>query len=324
MKNRLISIVSPIFNEEEGIEEFLSETMKILVPSKKYKFEVVLVNDGSTDQTQSLVKRFVQNNRTTGITFKLVNFTRNFGHQAALFAGIEVATGEAIISLDSDLQDPPQYIPMMIMEWEKGNHVVLMKRINRGNEKKSKKLLSLMYYRIISRVSGFDSESNVGDYRLISKDVRDNLIKFHRNNLYLRGAIEWMGFQTSVLEFNRQNRNKGETKYTFGKMFNLGASGLINSGPKLLRLPFLLSLTIFTLSTPLSFLMIFNKIYHPERTIPGFTSITLLIMWATTIIMFSIGVLGEYIYQNNLISKGVPIFVIKPEPKNVRRKDRSN
>jgi glycosyltransferase involved in cell wall biosynthesis len=324
MKTNLISVVSPIFNEEEGIEEFLSETIKVLLTDKKYKFEIILVNDGSTDQTQSIVNHFVADNQDCGVNIHVLNFTRNFGHQAALLAGTEAAKGDAIITIDSDLQDPPNLIPNMIVEWEKGNHVVLMKRTSRGAEKRLKKYFSLAYYKILTKVSGFDSKPNVGDFRLISKDVKNNLIKFHPNNLYLRGAIEWMGFQTTIIEFDRHSRRNGETKYTFIKMFNLGITGIINSGQKLLRLPFLLSLIILISSILITFLMIYNKMFHPERTIPGFTSITLIIMWATTIIMFSIGVLGEYIYQTNLNSRGVPVFILNPETRNVKRKVRNN
>jgi dolichol-phosphate mannosyltransferase len=319
MSNKLISIISPIFNEEDGIQAFLTELQKVLMPIQGYQFEILLINDGSTDNTEWIINQFAINCKTKKLVFKVFNFTRNFGHQAALLAGLEIATGEAVISLDSDLQDPPKYITSMIQEWEKGNHIVLMKRQNRGEEKRLKKIFSLTFYKLLARVSGFESNSNVGDFRLISREVQSMLLQFQKSNIYLRGAIDWLGVPAKVVFYDRQNRNAGYTKYTFTKMAKLAISGILNSGQKLLRFPIFLSTLIFILSLIISAVMIFNKVYHPEKTLPGFTSITLLIMWATTLILFSIGVLGEYIYHNNLISRGMPSYVLKPETKFVRR-----
>lgn len=321
---QLISVVSPFFNEEDGIEEFLEELLKILTSATNYKFEIILVNDGSVDESENVILRFMKRNASKLINIQLVNFTRNFGHQAALLAGLEIANGAAVISLDSDLQDPPELIPQMIKEWEQGNHVVLMRRVNRGKEKMLKRTLSLFYYQLLKMASGQNSTSNVGDFRLISRQALINLLNAQGSSVFLRGAISWMGYDAKIIEYNRGNRFSGTTKYSMSKMVNLGIQGIINSGNRLLRLPFFLSFFSFGISGAVSAIMIYNKIYHPDRTIPGFTSITLLILWGITLNMFSIGVLGEYIFNTLRSSSRIPNYIIKSKFTNVSNKYRNN
>lgn len=320
---KLISIVSPVFNEAEGIEEFLRELIRVLDPPRN-RFEIILVNDGSIDQSKNVIMKYMKKNINKKIDIKLINFTRNFGHQAALLAGLEIAKGEAIVTLDSDLQDPPDLIPNMIKEWEKGNDVVLMQRVDRGHESKSKKSLSLIYYRLLRMISTQESLSNIGDFRLISKEVQNNLLRTQGSSIYLRGAISWMGYATKTIEYDRADRLFGTTKYSLKKMLNLGISGIINSGNRILRVPFILSFISFIISGTISGVMIFNKFYNPANTIPGFTSLTLLILWGITLNMFTTGVLGEYIYSNLRNSSNLPNYIIESCHASAPRKGHNN
>ena len=204
-----ISIVVPMYNEQEVAKEFYNRTISVLTKLIEYDYEIIVVNDGSRDKTLEILLNIVREDEHV----KVINFSRNFGHQAAITAGIENATGDAIITIDADLQDPPEIIVDMIREYEKGYDIVYAKRKSRKKDTFFKRETAKLYYKILNKLSDIKIPENVGDFRLISKRVQEVFIKLPEKDRYVRGMFAWMGFNQTMVEFDRASRYAGKTKY---------------------------------------------------------------------------------------------------------------
>ncbi len=219
---KLISLVIPVFNEEKNIFP-LYEAISAQFKELNIEVEFIFVNDGSTDASiLQLLLLSEEDNRV-----KVVSFTRNFGHQAALTAGIDYAKGDAIITMDADFQDPPEVLPKMIEQWESGLKIVYARRSHRG-DRFFKRLTAKWYYNLLYKASEVKIKGDIGDFRLIDKSVADKLCQLREHSRYLRGLIPWLGYKYAIVDYIRPQRRKGMTKFNWLKMFRFAMNGLLN------------------------------------------------------------------------------------------------
>lgn len=302
-----ISVVIPVFNEEDSLPE-LFKRLSTLNDSRpdKYQFEFLLVNDGSSDNSLNLILNQVEKHSS----FKVLSFSRNFGHQAALLAGITYAKGDAVVAMDADLQDPPEIIHELIAQWEEGSDVVYAERRQRNGESIFKKATAAMFYGLIDWLSETDLPRNVGDFRLMDRRIVNLLIELPEKSLYLRGLVAWVGFkQTSVL-YDRDSRYAGQTKYSLNKMVNLATDALISFSERPLRivtrLGFLVTMAAFLL---LGFFLV-TYIWGPDNQVHGWLSMIFAVLFLGGIQLICLGIVGEYVSRIYRESKGRPLFIV--------------
>lgn len=305
MKNFQVSIIVPIYNEEKNISFFLEKITKIV---KKYNYEIIFINDGSTDNSENVIKKYCQKQKN----IKLISFTRNFGHQMALYAGYHHSSGDVVISIDADLQDPPELIEKMIDLWQKGANIVYAKREERKGESFFKLITAKIFYKIINFLSETPIPENVGDYRLIDKTVVDYLKSLKEKPDFLRGLVAWPGFKTEYIYFKREPRFSGKSHYTLGKMINLAINGITSFSTKPLRLSayFGFFISIFAI------LIIFYKIiehfvFKKGSWLPGWASLFFSIVFLGGVQLIMIGVLGEYLAKIYKEIQKRPNYIIK-------------
>jgi glycosyltransferase involved in cell wall biosynthesis len=227
-----ITVVVPLFNEEKVIEHFYRRMKATIEKVRSHSFTLLFVNDGSTDGTLQQLKRLALSDHSV----RIVDFSRNFGHQAAILAGIQRAEGEAAVIIDGDLQDPPEVIPRLIQKWEQGFEVVYGKRIRREGESAFKRLSAFLFYRLMRVLSDTDVPKDVGDFRLIDRKVIDVLKDHSERNIFIRGLIAWIGFRQTFVEYERDRRYAGDTKYPLIRMLNFALDGITSFSIKPLRL----------------------------------------------------------------------------------------
>jgi len=220
---KLISVIVPLYNEEEVLHESYRRLSTVLSAMEE-DYELIFINDGSRDKTFSMAKAIQEKDKHV----VLIDFARNFGHQIAVTAGLDQAKGDAVVIIDADLQDPPELIPKMVEMWKNGAEVVYGKRVSRKGETIFKKLTAFAYYRILDWLSGWKIPKDTGDFRLMDKKVADVMRSMREHNRFLRGMVAWVGFRQEPIEFVREERFAGETKYTFKKMLCLATDGIIS------------------------------------------------------------------------------------------------
>lgn len=300
----MITIVAPVYNEENNIEEFYKR-LKYIMKNIKEKHEIILVNDGSTDNTLEILNNLQKKDATV----RIINFTRNFGHQAAIFAGMEYSSGDVIITLDSDLQDPPELIPKLIEKYKEGYDIVYAKRKKRNGEKFTKKLTAYLYYRILNLLSDINIPNDVGDYRLITKEVCEQIINMNDKNLYIRGMIAWTGYKSTFVMYERNERNQGKTKYTLTKMLNLAINGITSFSGKPLRISIHIGILTLIITTIYIIYALINKYYN--NTVSGWTSIIAFTGYLGSIILINLGIQGIYISKIYTEINQRPLYIIK-------------
>lgn len=301
----LISLIVPVFNEEKAIPLFLTEVMenKLL---QLYHFEIIFINDGSSDQTEQIINEQArQHNNIVAI-----NFSRNFGKEAALLAGIFQSTGAAIIPIDVDLQDPLEVIPKLIEKWQEGYDVVLAKRIDRSSDTFLKRITSKIFYMIYNKIVDNKIEGNVGDFRLMSRQAIDAVKQLPENNLFMKGLLSWVGFPTTVVEYTRAERSIGKSKFNFWKLVNLALEGITSFSSVPLRFWSYLGGTVALISFIFAMKIILSKLIL-DNPVPGYSSLMVAILFLGGIQLIGIGVLGEYIGRIYKESKHRPRYIIK-------------
>lgn len=284
MKNQLISIVLPVFNEEAGIQATI-DTLLNYIEQQEEKYELIFVDDGSKDKSVAIIKRALAQNDH----IKLVEFSRNFGHQLAITAGLEYAKGDAVVVMDADLQDPPEVIPQMIKKWHEGYQIVYGKRMQRDGETIFKKFTAKMFYRTFQKLATINMPLDTGDFRLMDRRAVQQLLKLHEKDPFVRGQVTWIGFkQTSVL-YHRQERIAGETKYPLSKMIKLAVDGITSFSMKPLHFVNLFS--VLPLASG-----VFSLGYLIATNSYSFASIGVTVLLFTLgLLMLSIGILGSYL-----------------------------
>ena len=298
------SIVIPVLNEEDVIKEL----QRRLVQAAKQldgDCEFLFVDDGSTDRTRELL----QAERGRDPRVKLVALSRNFGHQLAITAGIDLAGGDAVVVIDSDLQDPPELIPKLAVRWREGFDVVYGVRSARAGETGFKLRTARLFYRLLNRASDVDLPLDAGDFRLMDRRVADVVRGMREPNRYLRGMVAWAGFRQTGVEYERDERFAGETKYSLRRMFSFAADGLLGFSTAPLRLALGLGFAISGLAFAAGLLAVAFKIFG-VYTIPGWASVTVMLSFFSGVQLLLLGAVGEYVGRVYEQGKGRPLYLI--------------
>jgi dolichol-phosphate mannosyltransferase len=299
-----LSIVAPVYDEEQLVEEFVA---RACAAAADFEFELVIVNDGSSDSTPERLDRIA----ATDPRVRVIHLSRNFGHQAALTAGLEHARGDVVAMLDADLQDPPELIPDMVARWSQGAEVVYAVRKQRSGETAFKLATASWFYSLFNKLAQVDLESNSGDFRLLDRRALDALLTMTERSRFLRGMTVWVGFNQTAISYERDARVAGETKYTVRKMlrFSLDAiasfshvplqlatyAGLLSAGVAFVAIPVVIGLRIF------------------DSYLPGFSSITIAILLLGGIQLIALGVIGEYVGRIYDEVKHRPLYIVREE-----------
>ncbi|MCI1579329.1 MAG: glycosyltransferase family 2 protein [Clostridium beijerinckii] len=298
------SVIVPLYNEELVINQSYKR-LKEVMDSTNESYEIVFVNDGSKDRTREIAEEICSRDEN----IKLINFSRNFGHQAAITAGMDLALGDAIIVIDADLQDPPEVMLKMIEKWKEGYEVVYGKRVKREGETFFKKFTARVYYRLLRSMTTVDVPVDAGDFRLIDRKVCNTLIALPERNRYVRGLVSWVGYKQTYVEFIRQERFAGETKYPLKKMFKLACDGITALSYKPLIIAGHFGIIALLVGIILMFVDITKAIIN-KSSVLNFTMMIGINMMMFGVVLGCIGIMGQYIGRIFDESKGRPIYVI--------------
>ncbi|MBN4856382.1 glycosyltransferase family 2 protein [Citrobacter portucalensis] len=300
-----ISLVVPVFNEEATIPIFY-KTVREFEELKKYEVEIVFINDGSKDSTESIINALaVSDSLVTSLSF-----TRNFGKEPALFAGLDYATGDAVIPIDVDLQDPIEVIPHLIEKWRAGADMVLAKRSDRSTDSRIKRKSAEWFYKLHNKISTPKIEENVGDFRLMSREVVENIKLLPERNLFMKGVLSWVGGEIDVVEYARAERVAGKSKFNGWKLWNLALEGITSFSTLPLRIWTYIGLFVAGLSFLYGAWMIVDKLLFGNQ-VPGYPSLLVSILFLGGVQLIGIGVLGEYIGRIYIETKNRPRYILK-------------
>lgn len=301
---KLLSIIIPVFNEEKNIVPLLD---RLLPAIKKHEYEIIFVDDGSKDKTAETVRRLAGEDKH----IKLLSFYRNFGHQMALSAGYRHAKGNCVITMDSDLQDPPEIIPQMIEKWEQGAKVVYAKRETREVDSFFKKTTAALFYKFINFLSDTPIPEEVGDFRLLDREIVDFLNDLPERSRFLRGLVAWGGYPAQFVYFKREKRHSGETHYTFSKMLNFALEGITTFSIKPLRLASYLGFYAALIGFFGIAYALVGKIFNPSHLVSGWAALFVGIMFLGGVQLMTIGIIGEYISKIYLEVQKRPQYLIE-------------
>ena len=300
-----ISVVVSVYNEAEGIAGSYAEFTRVL-SAMDCTYELIFVNDGSTDATLSILKPIAESDSNV----RVINFSKNFGHESAMIAGIDYAKGDAIICMDSDLQHPPVKIPEMVASWKEGFDVVNMVRVERKDATVWNKITSRCFYKFINRISDAKLAENASDFFLISRSVADVLkTDFRERTRFLRGLIQLVGYSRTTLEYVAQERQAGQSHYSFFKLLKLSFSAISSFS----KMPLQLGLFAGIIFGCISLLLIIYSVvmWFLERPVSGYTTLVVFMSAFASIQMFVIGVIGQYLGFIFDEIKGRPIYIVK-------------
>jgi dolichol-phosphate mannosyltransferase len=304
MKDKfLLSVIIPVFNEEENIHLIVDRLTSIL---KDLSYEIVFVNDGSRDNTLENIRKIAAHNKN----IKAVSFVRNFGHQMALSAGYENVKGDVVVTIDADLQDPPELILEMVQKWKKGFKIIYAKREER-KDGAFKKYTAYFFYRLLNIMSDTPIPTDVGDYRLLDREVVTFLNNLPEKTRYWRGLVAWGGFKSTEVFFKRLERIHGETHYPFSKMLSLAFDGITSFSTKPLRMAMYLGFITSTISVlVILFKMIQHLLYPQLYWAPGWASLFFAIVFLGGVQLITLGIIGEYIGKIYREIQARPRFLI--------------
>lgn len=298
------SIIVPLYNEELVIEETYKRLTEVMARTGE-PYELVFVNDGSRDKTEQLAKQIIDKDKHVC----LINFSRNFGHQTAISAGMDNARGQAVVVIDADLQDPPEVILQMIEKWKEGYDVVYGKRLARKGETVFKKVTAKVFYRFLSSLTNIDIPTDTGDFRLIDRKVCDAMKTIKEKNRYIRGLVSWVGFKQTSVEYVREERFAGETKYPLKKMLKFASDAVTSFSDKPLRIAAYLGNTISIVSFLYLLYVVIRKLTVGDFG-EGWASIVAISLFFNGIILVVLGIIGEYIGRIYDECKNRPLYII--------------
>jgi len=309
-KEIICSVVIPVFNEEAVLLETYKR-LSTVMESIKEPYELIFVNDGSRDRTAEILRDICSRDPNV----KLVDFSRNFGHQLASTAGMDYSAGEAVVLIDADLQDPPEIIPQMLCKWREGYDVVYGVRIKRNGESWFKKLTARLFYRFIRSMTDVDLPIDTGDFRLIDKKVCSALAKINEKNRYIRGIISWLGFSQTGIEYARDKRFAGESKYPLKKMLRFACDGIASFSYKPLKLASYCGGFLSILSFTYLLVVLGQKLFT-NTTVAGWASILAASLFFNGIVLIILGIIGAYIGRIYDEVRGRPLYIVK-ETRNI-------
>lgn len=300
---KLLSLVVPAFNEEEAMEQSFERTYRAM-RSIGYPFEIIYIDDGSRDRTWEIISRLAREHEEV----KALRFSRNFGHQLAVTAGMDEAKGDAVIIMDADLQDPPEVIADMVKAWEQGADIAYGKRMHRKGETAAKKLTAWCYYRLLNFMSAYPIPLDTGDFRLLDKGVADEFKVLREHNRFLRGMSAWLGYNAVPVEYVREERCAGKTKYTLKKMLRLAADGIFGFSSRPLTLIGWAGLAVLCIAL----LGLIATIACAAVTgVPGWLWAVCALVLLDGVILCAVGVQGAYTQRIYDEVKGRPLYIIK-------------
>jgi glycosyltransferase involved in cell wall biosynthesis len=302
----LVSIVTPFYNEGEGVKHFYKVMAQTMEKLPDFDFEIVCVDDGSRDNT---LEQLIAISKTDPRVIVL-EFSRNFGKEPAMTAGIDATSGDCVIPIDADLQDPPALIAEMLKKWQDGAEVVLAKRVDRSTDSYAKRTTALMFYRLHNTLSGLQIPENVGDFRLMDRVVVDALKQLPERQRFMKGLFAWVGFKTATVEYVRDARLVGETKFSGWKLWNFAIEGITSFS--------LVPLKVWTYVGGIGALFAFcYAVFVVIKTlvfgidVPGYASLLVVILFFGSLQLICLGVLGEYIGRIYFESKQRPLYLIR-------------
>ena len=303
MDHFLLSVVVPMYYEQEVVQECHRRITKVLSTMPDY--EIIYVNDGSRDQTLPLLKQIAAQDPRAHI----ISFSRNFGHQAAVSAGIAYAQGDAVVIIDADLQDPPELIPQMVERWQQGSDVVYAKRSHRDGESRFKLWTAAIFYRMLRTLTDTDIPADTGDFRLIDRKVADAFLQMPEHNRFIRGMVPWLGFTQTPIEYHREERFAGETKYPLKKMVKLASDGIMSFSTRPLQLVMGMGFVSIVVAVLIALYALITK-FTGHASMPGWTSLIVLITFLGGIQLVSLGVVGAYVGRIYEETRNRPLYLI--------------
>jgi len=311
---KTIDVIVPIYNEEEVLPYFISRLESVLLQLREANsIQVIFINDGSNDGTKKILEEYQE---STDFRVSVISLSRNFGHQAALLCGYEHSESDFVVCIDSDLQDPPELISNLILEIEKGFDIVLTKRSVRKGESKFKLFTAKIFYKILSRLSSTELFVESADFRLVSRRAVNAFLLLRETDPYIRGIFSWIGFPTSVIEYERDPRFAGKTKYTFRKMLLLARDALLSFSGNPMRLPFYLSFVFMIIGIVVSAYIAVQKIINPAQSLPGYASLMIVFLLAFSIQLLILGLIGEYLFRSMSYVQNRPRYIVMDKNEN--------
>lgn len=304
MQEKLLSIVVPVYNEQEVIDETFRRLSEVF---KNYfmKIEYIFINDGSKDNTYFKLGQIAENNPEV----RIINFARNFGHQIAITAGMDYAKGDAVVIIDADLQDPPEVIKQMVEKWQEGYEVVYGKRLQREGETFFKKFTAKMFYRFLDSMTDVKLPVDVGDFRLIDRKVCDAMKCLPERSRYVRGLVSWVGFKQTSVEYKREKRFAGETKYPLKKMIKLAGDGIFSFSYKPLKLATFAGMVISALSFIYLIIVLIQKFVKNDIA-SGWASSMAVSLFFNGVMLIVLGIMGEYVGRIYEEVKARPLYIV--------------
>ena len=301
-----ISIVIPMYYEEKVANECYKRVKDNLEKLTNYTYEIIFIDDGSKDKTLEILEEIAKNDSNV----KIISFTRNFGHQAAVTAGLKEVTGDAIVIIDADLQDPPELIGDMIKKWEEGYEVIYGKRSARKGESAFKLLTAKMFYSTLNALSDVEIPKNTGDFRLVDRKVVDTINSLPEHNKFLRGLFSWVGYKQYAYEYKRQERVAGETKYPLKKMIKLASDGIVSFSSKPIKIVGGLGIISISISIIILIYALISYIFKLNNLSEGWTSIMVTITFFAGVQLLSLWIMSEYIGRIYDEAKGRPQYIV--------------
>ena len=299
-----LSIICPCFNEEDAIMLFYDELIKNIAD---LNYELIFIDDGSTDNTLPTIKNLSGNNENV----KFISFSRNFGKESALYAGLELSSGDYVVLIDVDLQDPPHFIPKMLEIIETGDYdVVATRRVSRKGEPIFRSFFARFFYRFFNRISNIELVDGARDYRLMTRQVVDSILQLKEYNRFSKGLFNWVGFRTKWLEYENVNRISGETSWSFWGLFKYSIEGIVGFTTIPLQISTFLGIILSFFAFLAIVFIVIRKLLFSDP-VAGWTSTICIILLLGGIQLFSIGILGKYLEKTYLETKKRPIYIIK-------------
>jgi len=299
----LISVVIPVYNEEHCLNQLFERLIKLEAGEDTYEF--IFVDDGSTDTSREIIRDLAEKHKQVKYLF----FSRNFGHEAATTAGLDNTTGDAVVIIDADLQDPPELIPAMIEKWREGNKIVYAQRRTRKGESIHKKFSSWLFYRTIRKLCDVDIPIDTGDFRLMDKRVVEEFRRCREQNRFVRGLVAWTGFRQIAVPYDRDERYAGETKYNWAKLFMLALDATLGFSNLPLRIGILAGFLVCTISFIMIGVIVIKKIFY-DIAVPGYALMVTGMFFLGGVQLFIMGLIGEYIGRIYRQAQERPLYII--------------
>jgi len=301
----VLSVVAPVHNEANNIEPLI-QRLREAISKETDRFEIIFVDDGSRDGSMALLEKFSKlDNRV-----KVISLSRNFGHQVAITAGMEFATGEAVVVIDADLQDPPELISDMVRKWKEGYEVVYAVRALRGGENFLKKMTAAVFYRLLEKLTEFEIPVDTGDFRLMDRRVVEAFLSMPERGRYIRGMISWVGFRQTGVSYNRAPRSQGGTNFTIRKMVRFALEGITSFSYVPLQLASLFGFICGIISFLMLIYVYLSNVFH-NQVVRGWTSLMAMIIFIGGVQLLMIGVLGEYLGRLVTEQKKRPLYIVR-------------